>query len=154
MSRFLVNRYLSDAGRPFEVLLGVVVFPVGMLFSFGAIRAFHALATEERSLVTLLVVLFGGCVGWFFIVVGWRLIRGKSRRADGGLIPSWCLEVAGTLFFFGFAASLVGGTGGALLGLGLASFLVAVRRRRRLRGGAQRVHVTSPAGGESGRRGW
>lgn len=98
MNRFLVKWYSSDAGRPFEILLGVAVFPVGMLFLFGPIRALYALATEERSLVTLLVVLFGGCVGWFFLVIGWRLIRGKSRRADRGLIPSWCLEIAGVLF--------------------------------------------------------
>lgn len=151
MSRFLVNWFSSDVGRPFEVLLGVMVFPVGMLFSFGAIRALHAMTTEERSLVTLLVVMLGGCVGWFFIVVGWRLIRGKSGRADGGLLPPWCLEVAGVLFLFGSAASLVGGSGGALLGLGLASLFVAAWRRSRRPGGAQPLHLEPPAGGDPGR---
>jgi heme O synthase-like polyprenyltransferase len=77
-------------------------------------------------------------------VVGWRMVSGRGRRSDGGLLPPVMLVVGGLVFMFlGLVTAFFAKWRGILLGLmwiimSVACFSLARYRRR-----VARNHVNS-----------
>jgi hypothetical protein len=92
------------------------------------------------------LLLAFGFVGYFMSVVGWRLLTGRGRKADGGLLPPAVVRVGGLLFMLGGVAeafmnrwAVVGAAGLAILGF--TCFALARHRERQASQGWKSDHV-------------
>jgi hypothetical protein len=132
------DHYFSEVSRPVQIMVGVILGVAGLL-CFAIVVAACVLAATPRAdrtnsaIVGSLFLLFGAPATVFAV----RLISGRGRRGDGGLIGSIVLRVSGVGLLLFPLISLLQGSWDWLLGLvhigasGACFSLAAYRERLR-----------------------
>ena len=128
----------GSVSRPVQVGFGIVVGVAGLfcLAVFGGAVWIYLRAAGDRQSAVIAGTLFL-FLGIPAVLFSFRLLSGRSRREDGGLLSPAGLRVAGVLFIAFPILSLLQGSwdwvlGLTHLGVSTACFTLA-RYRRRLR---------------------
>jgi uncharacterized membrane protein len=127
---------LERAPRYLELVLGVACAAIGLV-SLGllAFALFKWSIAADRSISRHdLAVLLGFClVGCLLSALGWRLLTGRGRNSDGGLLSPWLLRTGGAFFVVGGVAVAIS-RWAIFTGLGLAIVGVTCFRLASYRG--------------------
>jgi hypothetical protein len=122
--------------RLVEVFLGLTLFAA---FGIPAVLVFGGVLelvgpTDFPRWVAVLLLIVGLGLGWFCIVIGWRLVTGHERRG-GGLLHPWFLYAAAFgEIYYATGRSLVFGPGSATQHHTRANQLLEMARARRTAG--------------------
>jgi hypothetical protein len=131
------SEFFKAPSRRAQVLaglaLGVLALPFLVLGVLG-VRA--TLSEPEPEPAPLAVFAALGAFGALCMSPTWRLVLGKRRRGDGGLLPPAALRAGGVFFLVAPIAILFEMPwafleAGGLLGAGIACFALARHRDRR-----------------------
>jgi len=131
------SEYRKAPSRPAQVLAGIALGVLALPFLLlGVLGVYATLSEPEPEPAPLAVFAALGAFGGLCMFPAWRLISGKRRRGDGGLLPPSALRAGGVFFLVAPIAMLFEMPwaffeAGSLLGAGIACFALARHREQR-----------------------
>ena len=115
------------APRFLEILVGLVSSVAGLgalALLTGTLLSWPTADPPNLTWRGLAVLALFGILGYLLCIAGWRLLRGRGRKSDGGLLPPVMLRIGGVLFVLGGALEAYVSGWGILRLLGAALMAV------------------------------
>ena len=129
--------YLGGSSRVAQVLAGIGLAAVALPFFLLGVFGIYVILTESDSEPVSLAVLAAlGAFGGLCLLPAWRLISGRRRPGDGGLLSPSALRIGGLFFVVApvvmlFKMPWAFLEAACLLGAGAACFTLARHREQR-----------------------